>query len=769
MYINKYIIIFFILISVVYNKKSISMINKNKLYIENKLLIKNHDHHNNQIIIKSDKVEGSYSNYLMFSGKVNINQNNNFIFSDKVCIYHNPILDNKNYLETIDAIGNVYYYNYSSKIILTASKASINILTKVSNFWNGKYQLTNKQFYGFAKQICLRNNNRYLILNKGYFTSCKIGDNSWKILGAKIIHDRAKKIIKIWHARFYLANIPIFYIPYFKFPIDNSNSSNFLFPNIKYSSNNGIELMIPYYWNISNIAKATIIPHYINKYGLIWKNTLKLKTQFSNDLIFFDYLMTNKKIKNHWLLHWKHINTYKKHWSLNANITQNSDNLYCNNSIFNYDNVKIDYVTNKIKLNFLDKNLNFSISLQDFNDNLKKFKYFIYPQIDINFFSKKFGFLSGSFNAQLINFKNLDNFYPSVLRMHIEPTVNLYLSNRFIRTNFKSKIFLTHYHQKNINNYNNFTSNNHLNSYVNRIIPLFKIDSYMSLHKQLKSTQKFFQILEPHIQYLYIPYRNQNNIYSHDSSLLLNDYLGLFRYQTYTGIDRIASANKITLGITTYIYDNNFSEIFYFALGQMYSFNVDLNPIKLNKTHKLNNIILVNDTYWKINKNLDFRNNIIYDYNIGNIMQNNIFLEYSLNKKYKIQINYKYNNFKYIEYILHNTNQINPNIIYNHSLYQIGEISHINIFNHLFVVNSYFYDIKNHKNINQLIGLEYRNCCYSIFFGYERKINFWKKNFYKYNNKFTLNIELSGLTNKKNINKIGNLIKKALIPYQNVF
>ncbi len=37
------------------------------------------------------------------------------------------------------------------------------------------------------------------------------------------------------------------------------------------------------------------------------------------------------------------------------------------------------------------------------------------------------------------------------------------------------------------------------------------------------------------MQYLYIPYRDQSQIGSYDSTLLQSDYSGLFRDRTYSG------------------------------------------------------------------------------------------------------------------------------------------------------------------------------------------------------------------------------------------
>ena len=69
------------------------------------------------------------------------------------------------------------------------------------------------------------------------------------------------------------------------------------------------------------------------------------------------------------------------------------------------------------------------------------------------------------------------------------------------------------------------------------------------------------QTLEPHAQYLYRPYKDQSNIgsklvndylgFGYDSALVQQDYYSLFRDRRYSGLDRISSANQVTVGGTS--------------------------------------------------------------------------------------------------------------------------------------------------------------------------------------------------------------------------
>ncbi len=58
----------------------------------------------------------------------------------------------------------------------------------------------------------------------------------------------------------------------------------------------------------------------------------------------------------------------------------------------------------------------------------------------------------------------------------------------------------------------------------------------------------YTQTLEPQLQYLYIPDKDQSIIGLYDSAPLQDDYAGLFRDQRYSGLDRIAEANQYSWG-----------------------------------------------------------------------------------------------------------------------------------------------------------------------------------------------------------------------------
>ncbi len=205
------------------------------------------------------------------------------------------------------------------------------------------------------------------------------------------------------------------------------------------------------------------------------------------------------------------------------------------------------------------------------------------PQLDVNWYQNDVGPFDTRIYGQAVHFTNVSNaILPEATRVHLEPTLNLPLSNDWASLNTEAKLMATHYQQdipdgfaadyyrrKGIDT----TRTNQLKESVNRTLPQFKVDGRLVFERDMNWAEGYTQTLEPRVQYLYVPYRDQSNIYTYDSTLLQSDYSGLFRDRTYGGLDRIASANQVTTGVTTRIYDDAAAvERFNVSVGQIYYF-----------------------------------------------------------------------------------------------------------------------------------------------------------------------------------------------------
>jgi len=82
-------------------------------------------------------------------------------------------------------------------------------------------------------------------------SSCDITDPLWKMVFSNSLYDSEAHYIKIYDAKVYFWDIPVFYTPYMAFSTHRQRSSGLLFPAIGYRSSEGYLYEQPIYWAIS--------------------------------------------------------------------------------------------------------------------------------------------------------------------------------------------------------------------------------------------------------------------------------------------------------------------------------------------------------------------------------------------------------------------------------------------------------------------------------------------------------------------------------------
>jgi LPS-assembly protein len=88
-------------------------------------------------------------------------------------------------------------------------------------------------------------------LNTSMLSSCDITDPLWTMHFADSTYDTKKNNIKLYDAKVYLKEIPIFYTPYLSFSTNKERSSGLLFPLFGYNDTEGFIYEQPIFWAIS--------------------------------------------------------------------------------------------------------------------------------------------------------------------------------------------------------------------------------------------------------------------------------------------------------------------------------------------------------------------------------------------------------------------------------------------------------------------------------------------------------------------------------------
>ena len=731
------------------------------------------------VTINADSAKGNYPDNATFTGNVDINQGNSRLLADEVQLHQKQPEGAQAPVRTVDALGNVHYDD--NQVILKGPKAWSNLNTKDTNVWEGDYQMVGRQGRGTADLMKQRGENRYTILENGTFTSCLPGSNTWSVVGSEVIHDREEQVAEIWNARFKLGPVPIFYSPYLQLPVGDKRRSGFLIPNAKYSTSNYFEFYLPYYWNIAPNMDATITPHYIHKRGnIMWENEFRYLTKAGAGLMEFDYLPSDKVFqdehpsegdKHRWMYYWKHAGVLDQVWRFNIDYTKVSDPYYFNDFDSKYGSSTDGYATQKFSVGYAIENFDATVSTKQFQvfDTQTNSTYGAEPQLDVNWYQNDVGPFDTRVYAQAVHFVNTNSDMPEATRLHIEPTINLPWSNDWASLNTEAKVMATHYQQKNIDKYNANPNNaNDLADSVNRVLPQFKMDGKLIFERDMGMlADGYTQTLEPRMQYLYVPYRDQSKIQNYDSSLLQSDYSGLFRDRTYGGLDRIASANQLTTGVTTRIYDDAAVERFNVSVGQIYYFTESRtgdDDINWEKDNKTGSLVWAGDTYWRMTDRWGLRGGVQYDTRLDNIATGSAAIEYRRDEDRMLQLTYRYASPEYIQATLPNYANTDQ---YKDGISQVGTAASWPIADRWSVVGAYYYDTNAQKPADQMLGLQYNSCCYAIRVGYERKLNGWdtQNSQGKYDNVIGFNIELRGLSSNYGLGT-QQMLRSNILPYR---
>jgi len=89
------------------------------------------------------------------------------------------------------------------------------------------------------------------ILGRSILSSCSVDDPLWHMGFSDSVYNSEEHYMKVYNAKVYFKDVPIFYTPYLAFSTNKKRSSGLLFPKFGYSENEGFLYEQPIYWAIA--------------------------------------------------------------------------------------------------------------------------------------------------------------------------------------------------------------------------------------------------------------------------------------------------------------------------------------------------------------------------------------------------------------------------------------------------------------------------------------------------------------------------------------
>ncbi|MFQ5597936.1 MAG: LPS-assembly protein LptD [Nitrospiria bacterium] len=155
----------------------------------------------------------------------------------------------------VDAFGNVHFFDGENAI--EANRITFNIDSELGVLYQGKLFLKKDNYHIEGEKI-VRSAIDHYELESGSFTACDCQTSpAWRFR-AEALSVTTDEYLFGRNVVFYLKDIPVFYIPYFIYPVKRERQTGLLVPHIGYSTRYGLRYRQDFFWAISGNQDATI-------------------------------------------------------------------------------------------------------------------------------------------------------------------------------------------------------------------------------------------------------------------------------------------------------------------------------------------------------------------------------------------------------------------------------------------------------------------------------------------------------------------------------
>lgn len=656
--------------------------------------------------------QGSYISHWQATDTLNTTLSADLIMRDKSGIIYlqggAEIIQPQSTLSAyeIEGVPNAYYKATGNVVLRSKNQLIRSSNSYVSNNQNHTAEFNDASFLSHDTGVRVKakslsyDQDGVIFIEEGFFTTCEPNDESWKLYGSSIELNQISGFGTAKHIQLRIADIPVFYFPWLRFPINDQRQTGFLFPSFSYSGSDGLSFSEPFYWNLAPNIDTTITPNYIQNKGIGLDLEIRHLSIYGES-IFEQSTFTDDDEGNQIVRKLVSEQKFNQYVSAGVTLEDNpTEDLYPEantTSIGEEDNYERSAFIHFDNGNFLNKVTYLTYQTPDDSQD-QPFDW--RPRIDSSYrFSTTF--LNYEIETQYTDFYDPDKDDFDGERLVIDQDISFNFSNTWGSI---SPGILVQHRDYNIHDYttnsDDSVSVGHISSYL---------DTSLSLERRLTLNQTVWrQTLTPRLSYLHSPFEDQDDIEDFDASDPTLTYSQAFSHERFSGNDRIGDTEQVTFGLESNLYDEGNTEKWAFKAGQIFYLKdryVDIdgdtseNTVVDDSTHSdLLTSVRYNGDYYNLTNNLNYD----LDENKISLIQLVATLEPVDDVKLDLSYSYSLNNTDSDD----DTNQAS-----------IGTVFPLN--RNWSMYTQYTYDFLDQEATQQITGLGYENCCVKVSLSYQ--------------------------------------------------
>ena len=411
-------------------------------------------------------------------------------------------------------------------------------------------------------------------LYAAYYTTCKLDEGEWYLKISELSLDRARNIGTGYHAVVEFKGVPILYMPYMTFPLNNERKSGFLPPTIGTSSNSGIEVAVPYYFNISPNQDATITPKIFTRRGLQLGGEFRYLDRNYLGQLDAEFLPRDRVAdRDRYLASVRHYQNLGRWltpgWSASINAQKVSDDNYFRDLSTRINNTAQTNLPRDFALSYASEFGNLTtrfLSFQTLQDPTAPpilEPYRLAPQVSFSSRPNRWNGFELNTIGEFTAFEH--ETLVSGRRWILYPSVSFPITRSYGFITPKAGFHATRY---------DLTGNTGGFEGGTRTLPILSVDSGLTFERPATFfNQPITQTLEPRLFFLYVPFREQNKLPLFSTAETDFSFAQIFNENLFVGGDRISDARQVTAAVTTRFIENITGiERLRAAIGQRYYF-----------------------------------------------------------------------------------------------------------------------------------------------------------------------------------------------------
>jgi len=659
--------------------------------------------------IDGDQVEGIEGALLNISGNVILRRGDQFLGTDDLQYSQ----DTGTYVAT----GNVRYQDEGLRLV--ADRFEGNQTTGAYVVDHVRYQLIERRGHGVSEQVEMTGNRGSL--HSSTYTTCPVSHQVWKLRANRIDINTDSGIGVARGAKFRIGKVPVLYVPWFAFPIDERRASGLLYPRISRSSRNGLDWIQPIYLNLAPNYDLTLMPRWMSHRGLQLGSEFRYLHPQGDGRVEFEYLNAdklttreraleisegiraeNRRRSDRMRMDYSAHQRLTRAWQARTSLSWISDPRYVEDFSNRLDDNAGTYLRSTTGL--YGRGLWWNVSLRadwylltDYLRSETSLPYHRLPQLAFNWERPLGHHLVAAVATNLTRFQHETANIRSATRvsggsrLDLKPSLSMPLEGAswFVtpalawrHTAWQLDEPLVPGGGKNLE----------------RSLPIASVDAGLFFERQARVRRRhYLHTLEPRLFYLNAPYRDQSAIPLFDTRPLSFSWGQLFRDNRYSGADRQADANQLTLGLTTrLIRESDGREKLSASIGQIHYFEDSQiqvgneRPVEQGRSAwVVESTYAINDR-WTINTGYQWNPAVRRDDLV------NIRTRYLIGERGIANLAYRYRR--------HPTT--------GNDLFEQVDFSFLYPINHAWsLVGRSYYSLLNHRMLEGIGGVQWENCC----------------------------------------------------------